>query len=132
MDSQERASDALPALEGAAQEAPKEACAYLEDRIPTGGPPNVNRVVGEAPLEIVVELLFSTRLANADPLRLRGIDKLVISTPIIPMKWVQPSTSASVPGPNRAQSIIDRWSPFNQRDTYVTHMLDLYPSSHPI
>ena len=65
MDSLERASDALPALEGATQEAPKEACASLENGVPTEGSSNADRVVGEAPLEIVVELPFSARLANA-------------------------------------------------------------------
>ena len=38
VDSPERASDALLALEGASQEASKEACASLENGVPTGGP----------------------------------------------------------------------------------------------
>ena len=49
MDSQERASDALLTLEGAAQEAPKESCASLEDKVLDEGPPDADRVVGEAP-----------------------------------------------------------------------------------
>ena len=36
VDSPERASDALSALEGAAQEAPKEPCVSLEDGVPDG------------------------------------------------------------------------------------------------
>ena len=83
-------------MDGAAQEAPREACASLEDRVPTEGPPNANRVVVEAPLEIDAKLLFSTRLANADPRKLRGLDRLLFSTPIIPMKWEQPSTGAPI------------------------------------
>ena len=49
MDSLERASDALLALEGASQDAFKETCSSLEDKVLAGGPPNVDGVVGEAP-----------------------------------------------------------------------------------
>ena len=49
MDSLERASDALPALEGVAQDASQEACALMEDGILTEGPRNADRVVWEAP-----------------------------------------------------------------------------------
>ena len=51
MDSSKQALDALLALE-----APKEACASLDDVVTNGGPLNANRVVGEAPLEIADEL----------------------------------------------------------------------------
>ena len=34
---------------------------------PIGGSPNVNRVVGEAPLEIAVGPSFLARLENVDP-----------------------------------------------------------------
>ena len=81
--------------------------------------------MGEAPLEIIAELSFSARLANATPLKLKGPGRLVLNSPVIPMKWEQPSLGALVPSPDTAQSIIDCWSPFNQRDTYVAHMRDL-------
>ena len=87
MDSPEWASDALLALEGTVQEAPKEACASLKDGVPAKGPPDVARAVGEAPLKIVVELLLSARLTNAHPRRLRGPGRLVLNSPIISMKW---------------------------------------------
>ena len=45
----ERASDALPASEGATQDASKEACASLEDGILARGPPSADKVVGKAP-----------------------------------------------------------------------------------
>ena len=50
VDSPDRASDALLALEGAAQEAPREPYASLEDGIPDKGPPNADRAIGEARL----------------------------------------------------------------------------------
>ena len=36
---------------------------------------------------------------------------------------------ASAPGLNAAQSIINHWNPFNQRDTYVANMRKLYPTN---
>ena len=77
-------SDALPALEGAAQEAPREACASLKDGV---------QDKGEAPLEIAAELSFLARLANAHSHRLKGPSRLVLNSPIIPMKWDQPSSA---------------------------------------
>ena len=56
----------------------------------------------------------------------------MLNSLVIPMKWEQPSLVALVPGPDIAQSIIDRWIPFNQRDTSVANMHDLYPISHRI
>ena len=102
MDSLERALDSLQALKGATQEALMEACASLEDGVSDGGLPDANRAVGEAPLEIAVELLFSIRLTNAGPNRLKGPDKLVLTSPVIPTKWEQPSSGAHVSGPDIA------------------------------
>ena len=50
---------------GATQGALREACASLEDGVLAWGPPNADRVVGEASLEIAAELPFLARLANA-------------------------------------------------------------------
>ena len=50
-DSLEQASDALPTLKGAAQDASKEACASLEDGTSTGGPPSINKVGARLPLQ---------------------------------------------------------------------------------
>ena len=49
VDSLERASDAQPTLEGAAQDIFKEACASLEEGALAEGPPNVDQAVSEAP-----------------------------------------------------------------------------------
>ena len=46
VDSPKWALNALPALEGATQEAPKETCVSLEDGVPDGGPPDPNKDVG--------------------------------------------------------------------------------------
>ena len=47
VDSPKRAPDALPALERAAQDASREACASLEEGAPTRGPSNVDQAVSE-------------------------------------------------------------------------------------
>ena len=58
IDSPEQASDALPALEGVSQDASKEACASLEDVVSTGGSPNDDGVLVEAPTEITIRSSF--------------------------------------------------------------------------
>ena len=96
------------------------------------GPPDADIAVGEGPLEIVFELSSSARLANAGPRRLKYPSRCVLNSPIISMTWEPHSTGSSVLGLYTAQSIIDHWSPFNQRDTSVANMHDLYPISHCI
>ena len=96
-------------METAAQEAPRATCASLEDGVLDrgGGAPDVDRVVGEAPLDVIVELSFSARLENVGPRRLKGPSRLVLNSLVISMKWEQPSTGELVPGPDTTQSIID-------------------------
>ena len=61
----ERAFDALPALEGAAQDTSREAYVSLEDGTPAGGPLSADKVMGEAPfIEIVVGSPPSARRSN--------------------------------------------------------------------
>ena len=132
MDSPEQALDSLTDLEGVAQEAPREPRASLEDEVPDGGSPEVCKDAGEAPLQTTIELSFSARLVNAGPRRPKGLGKLVLNSPVILMKWEQPSLGALVLGSDTSQSIIDCWNPFNQRDTYIGHMRKLYPISYRI
>ena len=80
-------------------------------------------------MEIAAEQPFSARLVKAAPCRLKGPGWLVLNSPVISMKWEHLSSSEPNPGPNTAQSIIDRRSPFNQRDTSIAYMRDLYPTN---
>ena len=86
VDSPERALDTLPALEGAAQGVPGEACASLEDEISVEGLPSADNIVGEAPFveTIVVPLLFARQfnLTIGGTHRPRGLDKLVLNSPV--------------------------------------------------
>ena len=78
MDSPKRASDALPALKGASHDASREACASLENRAQSGGFPNADGVMGEAPSQIAIGSSFTTRLAHASPHRPRLPNRLML------------------------------------------------------
>ena len=45
------------------------------------------------------------------------------------MKWDYPLTNAIAPGPDAAQSIINSWNLFNERDAFIADMYKLYPTS---
>ena len=126
MDPPKRASDALLALEGATQEAFREACASLDDGSTTEGPPGADKFVGKALSEVAVSPLFPARLALAGPYKPRGLDRLVLKSTIKPMMWDQPPMDVSISDSGKAKSIIDHWNPLNQRDTSVANMNDLY------
>ena len=97
MDSLDRASDAQPALESAPQDAPREACALMEDGIPIGGSSGVEGVLAEAPLEVAAAPSFLTRLASAGPRRPRMPDRLLLSSYIPLREWVPSSADIVAP-----------------------------------
>ena len=89
--------------------------------------------MGEVPsIEIIVGLPLPARRSNlviADPCKPRGSYRLVLNSLVKSMKWDHLSADMSIPGLDVAQSIIDRWNPFNQRDTSVTNMHELYSTN---
>ena len=130
MNSLERASDALPSLEGTAHEASKKACASLENEALAGGLPNVDQAVSEAPFaETTIGPLLQDGRSNLvipGARKARLPDRLMLSSYVKLMEWGHPSTDTSVPGPDATQAIIDRWNPFNKRDSSTAHMRELY------
>ena len=62
------------------------------------------------------------------PHKARMPDRIVLTSFIQMMEWDRPSVDTPALGPEAAQSIIDHWAPFNQRDSFVVHMRDLYPT----
>ena len=84
VDSLELASGALLTLEGASQDASREACASLEDGVSVGGPPNSDKVVGKAPSKTVFRPSFLARLANAGPRSPRLTDRLMLGSYVLP------------------------------------------------
>ena len=115
-------------MEDACQDAPREAGALLRDGIPTRASSGAEGVTAEAPLEVVAALSFLTRLARGDPRRLRMPNRLLLSSYVPPQEWVPLSVDTMALGLEGAQEIIDRWSPFNRRESSVAHMHDLYPT----
>ena len=101
-------SNAQPTLEGAPQDAPKEAYAPLEDGILVEGSSGAEGVMAEAPLEVVVALLFSTKVRSAGPRRPRMLDQLLLSSYVPPQEWVHPSVDTVAPRLEGALEIIDR------------------------
>ena len=101
----------------------------MEDGISARGPPRANNVVGKAPsIETVVVSLLSTRqfnLAIGSPRRPRGPNRLVLNSSVKPIKWDHPPMDSTALGLDVAQSIINFWNSFNQRDAYVSNMCAL-------
>ena len=132
VDSLEQAFDALPALEGAAQDATRGACALLEDGAPTRGPPNADQAVREAPTsETTIGLLMQARRSNftiPDARRARLPDRLIWGSYVKPMEWGRPSEDMSASGLDEARLIIDHWNPFDKRDSSIAHIRKLYPN----
>ena len=89
--------------------------------------------MGEAPsAETIVRLPLPARRSNlviAGLHKSRDPDKLELNSYVKPMKLDHLSVDTFIPGPDDAQSIIDRWNPFNHRDTFVTNMHELYPTN---
>ena len=92
------------------------------------GPLDTDGIVGEALSEIAVGPLFSARLANASPRRPRMSNRLVLGSYVMLQEWDCPSMDTVAPGPKAAREIIDYWSPFNKRESFVACMHDLYPT----
>ena len=83
-------------MEGAAQDASKEACASLEDGALAGEPLNSNQVVSDAPSakRIIGSLLHARRsnLAILGALKARLPDRLMLGSYVKPMEWGRPLT----------------------------------------
>ena len=133
MDSLERASDALQALEGTTQEAFREACASLEERASVGGPPNTNQVVsGPSSTKIDIGPPLPARRsspATSSAYKARLPDRLVLGSYAKQMEWARPLVDTSTPGQDAARLIIIHWNPFNKRNSSVAHMRKLYPNN---
>ena len=59
-------------------------------------------------------------------------DRLLLSSYVPPQEWAHPSADIVALGLEGAQEIIDRWSPFNKRESSVMHMRDVTSQKYPI
>ena len=104
----------------------------MENGAPVEGSPNVDQVVIETP---TVETANSpplqarwSRLIIPGASRARLPDLLMLGSYVNPVEWGHPSMDTPALSPDEAQSIIDRWNPFNKKDYFISHMSDLYPN----
>ena len=111
VNSPEKAPDALPTLEGATQDAFKEACASLENEAPVERPPNIDKDVREAlTAETTIGPLLQARrfsLTIPGTRRARLHDRLMLGSYVKMMEWGRPSMDVLSPSPDEAQLIID-------------------------
>ena len=124
MDSPDRASNDQLVLKGA----PNEAGAPLDEGIPAGGPSNVDEIGDEAPLGVAAAPILPPRPADTEPDRKRMPDWVLLSTYVPPQERIHPPISMVAPDPKGARKIIHRWSLFNQAESPIMHMCNLYPN----
>ena len=84
----------------------------MEEGILAEGPPNTNKIMGEAPsVETVVVSLLSARqfnLAIGGPRKPKSLNMLVMNLPVKQMKLDHHPADVLALGPDVAQSIINR------------------------
>ena len=54
-------------------------------------------------------------------------DRMLVNSYLPPHSPAPPMEEVTVPGPEGAQEIIDRWRPFNRGESSADHLHDLYP-----
>ena len=128
MDSLDRAPNDQSALEGV----PNEAGASLEEGIPVRGPLNVNKIVEKAPSGVTATSMLPPKLADIEPSKKRMLDQLLLSANVPMQERIHPPTGMVALDPEGALEIIHRWSPFNQVESPVMHMHDLYPNNFQV
>ena len=129
VDSSERVLKAPSTIGGAAQDASRNACAALDDEIPVGEFPLVDDA------SVKASLVEATDVPPPQARRAhftvdgawRPHNRLVLNSYVEPMEWARPIKDASAPDQETAQTLINYWRPFDQRDLSVVHMHDLYP-----
>ena len=125
MDSPDRAPNDQLALEGV----PNEASASLEEGILIGGPPNVNKIGEKVPSGVTATPVLPPRSTDTEPSIKRLFDQLLLNTYVPSYGRIHPPTGMVAPNLEGALEIIHCWSPFNQVESSVAHMYDLYPNN---
>ena len=105
---------------------PNEAGAPLEEGIPTGGPSNVDEIGEEDPLGVATTSMLHLRPADTEPSRKRLPEWVLLSTYVPPHERIHPPTGMVALDLEGAMEIIHCWSPFNQAESLVGHMCNLY------
>ena len=124
MDSLDQASNDQSVFEGA----PNEVGAPLEEGILVGGPSNVDEIGEEASLGVAAAPMLPPRPVDIEPRRKRLLDRVLLSTYVPSQERIHPSTGMVALDLEGAREVIHRWIPFNQAESPVMYMRDLYPN----
>ena len=116
MESPDRASNDQLALAGAS----------LEKGVPIVSSPNFEEVGKGAPLGVVTASVPPPKPTGTGPSKKPLPDQVLLSTYVLPLERVHPSTGMVAPDLEGVLEIVHRWSLFNQAESSVTHMCDLY------
>ena len=119
MESPDRASHDQPSLAGAS----------LEEGISVVSSPNVEKV-GEGPplIRVVITLVPPPKPTGTGPSKKQLLNQILLSTYVPPLERVHPLTGMVAPDPKGLLEIVLRWILFNQEESPVVHMRDLYPN----
>ena len=93
-----------------------------------GGLPNVDEIGEKAPSGVVTTPVLPLKPVDTKPSRKRLPDQLLRSTYVPPQERIHPPTGMVASDLKGVLEIIHRWSPFNQAESSVVHIRDLYPN----
>ena len=124
MDSPDIASNDQPVLKAT----PSEAGAPLEEGILVEGIPMLTKLERGPLSGVTAALMLPLRPMDIESSRKRPPDRVLLSTYVPPQERIHPPMGMVALDSKGAWEIIHRWSPFNQAESPVMHMRDLYPN----
>ena len=100
----------------------------MEEGIPVRGSSNVDEIGDKAPLEVAAAPILPPSHTDTEPSRKMLPDQVLLSTYVPLQERIHHPTGMVALDPEGALKIIHHWSPFNQAESPVAHILDLYPN----
>ena len=128
VDSPHRASNDQPAL----GDCLNEASVSLEEEVSVVSPLNVEEVEEGAPSGVVTALMPLPKPTGARPNKKGLPDRVLLSTYVPLLERIHPSMGMVAPNPEGVLEIVHRWNPFNQAESPMAHMLNLYSNCFQI
>ena len=124
MESPDQASKDQPAL----KDCPNEVGASLKKGVPVVSSLNIEEVRERAPSGVVTAPVLPPKPASTELNKKWLPDRVLLSTYVPPLERIHPSMGMVAPNPEGVLEIVHRWSPFNQVESPVVHMHELYPN----
>ena len=107
---------------------PVEANASLDEGVPTTSPRDVEEVEMDPPSGVVTTPEPLLKSTGARPCKKLLPDQVLVTTYVPPLERVHSLTVREVPDLEDVLKVIYRWNPFNQEESSITRMHDLYPT----